>query len=68
MFGTQKKEEIDNYTDYSDADSFLSLPIRNEKEMIRCYITDYKAVVCLYCRTSFSLSHIEMWFMSIKNK
>ena len=35
MFGTQKKEEIDNYT-------------------------DYKAVVCLYCRTSFSLSHIEM--------
>ena len=49
-----------NYTDYSDADPFLSLPIRNEKEMIRCYITDYKAVVCLYCRTSFSLSHIEM--------
>ena len=68
MFGTQKKEEIDNYTDYSDADPFLSLPIRNEKEMIRCYITDYKAVVCLYCRTSFSLSHIEMWSMSIKNK
>ncbi len=60
MFGTQKKEEIDNYTDYSDADPFLSLPIRNEKEMIRCYITDYKAVVCLYCRTSFSLSYIEM--------
>lgn len=49
MFGTQKKEEIDNYTDYSDADPFLSLPIRNEKEMIRCYITDYKVVVCLYC-------------------
>ena len=46
--------------DYSDADPFLSLPIRNEKEMIRCYITDYKAVVCLYCRTPFSLSHIEM--------
>ena len=49
-----------NYTDYSDTDPFLSLPIRNEKEMIRCYITDYKVVVCLYCRTSFSLSHIEM--------
>ena len=49
-----------NYTDYSDADSFLSLPIRNEKEMIRCYITDDEAVVCLYCRISFSLSHIEM--------
>ena len=27
MFGTQKEEEIDNYTDYSDADPFLSLPI-----------------------------------------
>ena len=39
MFGTQKKEEIDNYTDYSDADPFLSLPIRNGKERIRCYIT-----------------------------
>ena len=24
MFGTQKEEEIDNYTDYSDADPFLS--------------------------------------------
>ena len=60
MFGTQKEEEIDNYTDYSDADPFLSLLIRNEKEMIRCYIIDYKAVVCLYCRISFSLSHIEM--------
>ncbi len=54
MFGTQKEEEIDNYTDYSDADPFLSLPIRKEKEMIRCiFKTDYKAVVCLYCRTSF---------------
>ena len=31
MFRTQKEEEIDNYTDYSDADPFLSLPIRNEK-------------------------------------
>lgn len=60
MFGTQKKEEIDNYTDYSDADPFLSLPIRNGKEMIRCYITDDEAVVCLYCRISFSLSHIEI--------
>ena len=45
MFGTQKKEEIDNYTDYSDADPFLSLPIRNGKERIRCYITDDEAVV-----------------------
>ena len=44
MFGTQKKEEIDNYTDYSDADPFLSLPIRNEKEMIRCN----RNYICLF--------------------
>ena len=49
-----------NYTDYSDTDPFLSLPIRNGKERIRCYITDDEAVVCLYCRISFSLSHVEM--------
>ena len=49
-----------NYTDYSDTDPFLSLPIRNGKEMIRYYITDDEAVVCLYCRISFLLSHIEM--------
>ena len=57
MFGTQKKEEIDNYTDYSDADSFLSLPIRNEKEMIRCYITNVEASVSLYCRKFFTISY-----------
>ena len=46
-----------NYTDYSDTDPFLSLPIRNGKEMIRYYITDDEAVVCLYCRKFFAISY-----------
>ena len=68
LWKSQCNNTDNNYTDYSDTDPFLSLSIRNGKEMIRCYITDDEAAVCLYCRISFSLFHIEMWLMSIKNK
>ena len=48
-----------NYTDYSDTDRYL-FPIRNGTGMIRCNITNVEVVVCLYCRKSFSLSHIKV--------